>query len=223
MGTAIRFKRPDGREASGYLAAAKDAKAPGIIVIQEWWGVQGQIKGVCDRLAQLGYRAIAPDLYNGTVVPYHDPDAANAAMSALDFQESVDQVVRGAAQHLKAQGAKVGLTGFCLGGLVSALGAVRLPELSAAVAFYGLPDPKAGDPKALRVPLQGHFANKDDWCTPAAVDGFESAAKAAGKAVEFYRYDAAHGFTNEEQPYYNASAAKLAWDRMMTFWKTHLA
>lgn len=220
---AIRFKRPDGREASGYLAAGKDPKAPGIIVIQEWWGVQGQIKGVCDRLAREGYRALAPDLYNGKAVPYHDPDAANEAMSALDFQQSVDQVVRGAALHLKAQGGKVGLTGFCLGGLVSALGAIRLPEIAAAVAFYGLPDPKMGDPASLRIPLQGHFASKDDWCTPAAVDAFERAAKAAGKSCEFFRYDAEHGFTNEERPPYNAAAAKLAWERMMTFWRKHLA
>ena len=77
MGTRIPFARPDGKEAQGYLARAGKAGAPGVVVIQEWWGLQDQIKGICDRLALAGYDALAPDLYGGTVVPYHDTDAAN--------------------------------------------------------------------------------------------------------------------------------------------------
>ena len=94
MGTSITFKRPDGKEAHGYLANAAKGNAPGVVVIQEWWGLQDQIKGICDRFAAAGYEALAPDLYGGTVVPYHDTDAANREMSSLNFLEATDQLVQ---------------------------------------------------------------------------------------------------------------------------------
>ncbi len=164
MGTKITFKRPDGKDASGYLAAATRPNRPGLVVIQEWWGLQDQIKGMCERFANAGYQALAPDLYAGTVVPYHDTEAANREMSSLNFLEATDQVVHGAAQYLKATiGRKVGLTGFCMGGAITIVGAVRIPELSAAVCFYGLPPLAVASPKDIRVPLQAHFADQDDW------------------------------------------------------------
>src|SRR5262245_26870793 len=107
MGTEITFRRPDGKEASGYLGKAATANAPGVVVIQEWWGVQDQIKGMCDRFAAAGYDALAPDLYDGTVVPYHDSEAAAKEMGSLNFLDATDQTVRGAAQHLKTSSAKV--------------------------------------------------------------------------------------------------------------------
>src|ERR1700747_190086 len=85
MGTVITFKRPDGKDASGYLANAARGDAPGVVVIQEWWGLQDQIKGMCDRFARAGFDALAPDLYKGTVVPYHDMDAAAKEMNSLAF------------------------------------------------------------------------------------------------------------------------------------------
>src|SRR5689334_9078034 len=139
MGTRIKFRRADGKEAEGYLARAGRANAAGVVVIQEWWGLQDQIKGICDRLALAGYDALAPDLYAGTVVPYHDTEAAGREMNSLNFLDATDQVVRGAAQFLQRTGAKVGLTGFCLGGAVTVLGACRIAELAAAVCFSGLP------------------------------------------------------------------------------------
>jgi carboxymethylenebutenolidase len=224
LGTKISFKRPDGKEASGYLAKAAHANGPGVVVIQEWWGVQDQIKGICDRFAAAGYNALAPDLYAGTVVPYHDTDAANKEMSSLNFLEATDQAVRGAAQYLKATEVKVGLTGFCLGGAVTIIGSVRVPEFAAGVCFYGLPPAEAAKPADIRVPLQAHFANQDDWCTPKAVDGFEAGVKAAGKAAEIFRYDAKHGFMNEQRlDVHDRKAAELAWDRTLAFWKKHLA
>src|SRR5881628_959457 len=101
MGTRITFPRPDGKDAVGYLAKPGRANAPGVVVIQEWWGLQEQIKGICDRLALAGYEALAPDLYAGTVVPYHDMEAAAREMNSLNFLEATDQLVRGAAQLLK--------------------------------------------------------------------------------------------------------------------------
>jgi len=222
MGTSISFRRPDGKEATGYLAKAGRANAPGVVVIQEWWGLQDQIKGITDRFALAGYDALAPDLYAGTVVPYHDREAAGKEMGSLNFIDATEQTVRGAAQLLKKSGAKVGLTGFCLGGAVTIIGACRIPELSAAVCFYGIPPESVAKPADIKVPFQAHFANQDDWCTPAAVDAFEAALKAAGRNAEVFRYDASHAFVNEQRDVYDRAAAELAWGRTLKFWATHL-
>ncbi len=181
MGTTITFKRPDGKDAKGYLANAARGNAPGVVVIQEWWGLSANIRALTDRFALAGFDALAPDLYEGVLVPYHDADAAGKEMNSLNFIEATEQNVRGAAQYLKRNGAKVGLTGFCMGGAVTIIGAAKIPELTAAVTFYGIPPEQAAKPADIKVPLQGHFANKDDWCTPAAVDAFEKAMRNIGK------------------------------------------
>ena len=223
MGTMIAFKRPDGADAAGYLANAARGDAPGLVVIQEWWGLQEQVKAMCDRFALAGFDALAPDLYQGVVVPYHDAEAAGKEMSSLNFMDATTQTVRGAAQYLRRNGAKVGLTGFCMGGAVTIIGAARIPELSAAVTFYGLPPEAAARPSDVKVPLQGHFANKDDYVTPAAVDAFERGLKAAGKEHEFFRYDADHAFANEQRmAVHDREASELAWGRAIAFFRKHL-
>jgi carboxymethylenebutenolidase len=222
MGNMITFSRADGKEAAGYLAKAGRDNAPGVVVIQEWWGLIDQIKGICDRFAAAGYDTLAPDLYAGTVVPYHDREAAGREMGSLNFLDATDQTVRGAVLHLKKSSAKAGLTGFCLGGAVTILGACRIPELDAAVCFYGIPPDTVAKPADVKVPLQAHFANKDDWCTPAAVDAFEAGLKAAGRNAEVFRYDAEHAFVNEQRDVYDRAAAELAWDRTLKFLATHL-
>jgi carboxymethylenebutenolidase len=222
VGERISFSRPDGKPAEGYLSRAGKAGAPGIVVVQEWWGLQDQIMGMCDKFAAAGYDALAPDLYAGRVVPYHDSDAAGKEMNSLNFLDAVDQTVRGAVRHLKKTSAKVGLTGFCMGGAVTVLGAFRIPELSAAVAFYGLPPEGAIDAAKLSVPLQGHFSNTDDFFTPEAVNRLDTALNAAGKLHEFFRYDADHAFMNEQRDVYQKDAAETAWGRMMPFWLKHL-
>jgi carboxymethylenebutenolidase len=223
MGTRITYKRPDGKDAQGYLAKAGRAGAPGIVVIQEWWGLQDQIKGICDRLALAGYDALAPDLFAGVIVPYHDREAAGKQMAALNFVDAAEQTVRGAVQYLKRNGAKVGLTGFCMGGALTIIGACKIPEISAAVCFYGVPPETVAKPADIRVPLQSHFALHDDWCTREVVDKFEAALKAAGKKPELYRYDAHHGFVNEQRPdAHDRAHAELAWERMLGFWRQHL-
>ena len=223
MGAQITFKRPDGREAKGYLANAAPGDAPGLVVIQEWWGLGEQIKAMCDRFALAGFDALAPDLYNGVVVPYHDTAAATKEMQSLDFADATSQTVRGAVQYLKRNGAKVGLTGFCMGGAVTVIGAAHIPELTAAVTFYGLPPAEAATPADVKVPLQGHFANRDDWVAPKAVDAFEQGLKAAGKRFEFFRYDADHAFVNEQRmAVHDREAAELAWGRAIEFLEKHL-
>lgn len=223
MGTAITFKRADGKDSKGYLAKAGRDHAPGVIVIQEWWGLQDQIKGICDRLARAGYEALAPDLYGGVTVDYHDSAKADREMSSLDFLDATDNIVKGAAQYLSRSGVKVGLTGFCLGGAVTILGAVRVSEIAAACCFYGIPPKEATDPAMIGVPFEGHFANSDDWCTPAAVDALEATLKTAKVKGKIHRYDAEHAFMNEQRTVHDRAAAELAWGRMLEFWKAHLS
>jgi carboxymethylenebutenolidase len=223
MGTHITFKRPDGQEAAGYLANAARSDAPGVVVIQEWWGLSENIKGICDRFALAGFDALAPDLYAGVLVPYHDVEAANKQMGSLDFLDATTQTVRGAAQFLAKNSAKVGLTGFCLGGAVTIIGAAKIPELTAGVVFYGIPPEQAAKPADVKIPLQGHFANTDDWCTPQLVDGFEKAMQEAGKSLELFRYDAQHAFVNEQRvSVHDRAAAELAWGRATAFFHKHL-
>jgi len=220
MGQMIDFARPDGSMCRGYLASA-GAGRPSVIVIQEWWGLNDQICGVADRFARAGYNALAPDLYKGRVT--QQPDEANHLMTGLDFPGATHQDIRGAAQHLKAMGGKVAVMGFCMGGALTIAASVHVPEVSAGVCFYGIPPKELADPANLAVPLQAHFANKDDWCTPAAADALEATMRAAGRAPEIYRYDAAHGFFNERRAdVYDANCAQQAWDRMTAFLGKHL-
>ena len=224
MGTMISFKRPDGKSVNGYLAEpAARAAAPGIVVIQEWWGLNDQIKGVAERLAKAGYRAVVPDLYRGKVAL-----AANEAehlMTNLNFGDAAGQDVRGAVQHLKSTGsARVGVTGFCMGGALTLLAAVSVPEADAAVVWYGFPPLEYVDPKKIKAPLLGHFAIRDVPFPIAKVDELEKKLRAANVKFEFHRYDAKHAFANETADEkklamleYNPKAAELAWRRTMDF------
>jgi carboxymethylenebutenolidase len=223
MGAEITFKRPDGGDAKGYLTNAARGDAPGVVVIQEWWGLSEQIKALADRFALAGFDALAPDLYEGVVVPYHDAERAQKEMMSLNFIEATEQNVRGAAQYLKRNGAKVGIAGFCMGGAVAIIGAAKIRELTAAVSFYGIPPEQAVKPTDVKIPLQGHFANRDDFITPKVVDDFEKALHAAGKDAEFFRYDADHAFVNEQRMVvHDRHAAELAWSRATAFLNKHL-
>jgi carboxymethylenebutenolidase len=219
MGSMIEFARPDGGRIKGYLAAAGQGR-PGVVVIQEWWGLNDQICGVADRFARTGYNALAPDLYKGRVTA--QPDEANHLMTGLDFADATQQDLRGAAQNLKTQSTDVAVMGYCMGGALTIAAAVHVPEFAAGVCFYGIPPREFADPAKIRLPIQGHFANKDDWCTPAAVDDLERTLKGAGIKHEIYRYDAAHAFANERSPAYDVACANLAWDRMSEFLKAQI-
>ena len=224
MGTMIEFARPDGGNTKGYLATT-GADRPSLIVIQEWWGLNDQICGVADRFARAGYNALAPDLYEGRVT--QEPDEANHMMGGLDFPGATHQDLRGAALHLQELGSngggKVGVMGFCMGGALTIATAVHVPEVSLGVCFYGIPPQEFADPAKITLPLQCHFANQDDWCTPEAVNDLEATMKGAGVRSEIHRYDAAHGFFNEtSETAYDATAANLAWRRMRDFLAANL-
>jgi carboxymethylenebutenolidase len=219
MGSIIDFARPDGGRTKGYLAIAGQGR-PGFVVIQEWWGLNDQICGVADRFARAGYNALAPDLYKGRLTAV--PDEANHLMSGLNFPDATQQDLRGAVQHLAQSSRKVGVMGFCMGGALTIAAAVHIPEAAAAVCFYGIPPKDFADPARIHIPFQGHFANQDDWCTPAAVDELEAALKRAGATYESYRYDAAHAFFNERSQAYDVACANQAWDRMAGFLEARL-
>jgi len=220
MGEIIQYTIPHGGTVSGYLAQAPGS-AKYVVVIQEWWGLNEQIRGVCERFAAAGFSALAPDLYQGRVTS--NPDEANHMMSGLDWVGATEQDVRGAVQYLKTRGGRAAVMGFCMGGALTIIAGVKIPDLDAAVCFYGIPPAEAADPKALRVPLQGHFANQDDWCTPAAVNALETTLKEARVSHELFRYDAQHGFFNEQRPdVHDAAASQLAWERTLRFLNAHL-
>ncbi|HLF59340.1 MAG TPA: dienelactone hydrolase family protein [Alphaproteobacteria bacterium] len=215
MGSMIEFARPDGGRTKGYLSSAGTGK-PGIVVIQEWWGLNDQICGVADRFARAGITALAPDLFAGRVTA--KADEASHLMNGLDFPAATHQDIRGAARHLKNLGGKVAVMGFCMGGALTLAAAVHVREIDAAVCFYGIPPKDFADPAKIRVPFQAHFAKHDDWCTPAAVNELEAALKKSGVTYEIHRYDAKHAFCNERnEGAYDAASANLAWERTMKF------
>ena len=223
MGTTVTFTRPDGKPVGGYLAEAADASAPGIVVIQEWWGLNDQIRGVADRLARAGYHALVPDLYRGKSTV--EAEEAHHLMSGLDFGDAASQDVRGAARFLAQRGAKVGVTGFCMGGALTVLSGMLVPEASAACIWYGCPPLEFVDAAKIRIPMIAHWAEQDQAFAIADVDALEAKFAAAGVDYQGYRYLAQHGFANETaqgpgrlaMTQYDAVWSQIAWDRTLRF------
>jgi carboxymethylenebutenolidase len=224
MGTTTTFTRPDGASVQGYLAEpAQPAGAPGVVVIQEWWGLNDQIRGVADRLAAAGYVALVPDLYRGKSTV--EAEEAHHLMSGLDFGDAASQDIRGAVQFLKARSSKVGVTGFCMGGALTLLASCHVPEADAAVVWYGCPPLEFIDAGSIKVPLLGHWATQDEFFAIATVDALEVKLRSAGVAFDFHRYLAHHGFANETavgphrlpQTQFDAVWAQQAWDRTFSF------
>ena len=221
MAQMITFKRPDGTDCKGYVTGpAGNDKAPGIVVIQEWWGLNDQIKGVADRLAALGYRALVPDLYKGKVTV--DAAEANHLMTNLNFGDAATQDIRGAAQYLKQTSAKVGVVGFCMGGALTVLSAMYVKEADACSSWYGFPPEQAGDARKITTPLQLHLAEDDAAFSPDNARSLEAKLRAGKVPFESYWYKAGHAFGNETGPNHNAECAKLAWDRTTAFFEKHL-
>ena len=216
MGEKIIFKRPDGKESSGYYSVPDAGEeAPGVVVIQEWWGLNDQIRGVADRLSMAGYRVLVPDLYRGKVTL--EVAEAEHLMSNLDFADAANQDIRGAIQYLKGSSPKVAVLGFCMGGALSILTAVHVKEVDVAVCWYGIPPEEAADTSTIEIPIQGHFAQEDEHFTPDQVDALESRLKVGKVNYEFYRYQAKHAFGNETGDNHDPEATKLAWQRTLEF------
>jgi len=223
MGTTISYLRPDGKTVDGYLAEPKSAvNALGIVVIQEWWGVNDQIRGVAERLATAGYRALVPDLYRGKSTV--EAEEAHHLMTGLNFADAASQDIRGAVQFLKKNG-KVGVMGFCMGGALTLLAACMAPEIDATVVWYGCPPLEYIDATKIKAPLLGHWATQDEFFKIATIDQLEEKLRAASVGYDFHRYLAHHAFANETavgprriaQTQYDAVWSEQAWDRSFRF------
>lgn len=220
-GDLIQFTRPDGQTAPGQVFPAADAKAPAIVLIQEWWGLNDQIRGVARRLAEAGYNVLIPDLYRGKHAS--DADEAKHLMDGLNFPDALFQDLAGAVHTAHESHGKVAVLGFCMGGALALAAGIHLPELTAAVVFYGVPPAALADPTKLRVPLLAHFAEHDDWCTPEVVHGLEEQLRACDVEYELHRYNAQHGFFNDARPeVHDPEAATVAWRRTLAFLARHL-
>lgn len=230
MGTMISFTRPDGQTATGYLAEpANPQGAPAVVVIQEWWGLNDQIRGVAERVAAAGYRALVPDLYRGQSTI--EAEEAHHLMSGLDFGQAASQDIRGAVQWLKAGGSpKVGVTGFCMGGALTVLSLTMAPEADAGVVWYGYPPLEFVDASKIKAPVLAHWAEQDNPFPIAGVDALEAKLGEAGVRYTGQRYLAQHGFANETAQgprrlpitQYDAAWAQMAWDRSFAFFGQHL-
>jgi len=218
---SLSFPRPDGQSAPGHAFAAADPKAPAIVLIQEWWGVNEQIRGVARRLCDAGYNVLIPDLYRGKLATASDE--AQHLMASLDFPDALFQDLAGAVRFAREHHGKVAVMGFCMGGALALAAAVHLTDLSAAVCFYGIPPEQLADPAKLRVPLLAHFADHDDWCTPERVHALETQLRRTTAEYELHRYSAQHAFFNEARPeVYDPHAATTAWQRTLAFLGRHL-
>jgi len=229
MGEIIEFAS-NGKTATGYLALPSEGpeSGPGIMVIQEWWGLVDQIKRTCDRFAEVGFTALAPDLYHGTAVPLTEPDEAGKEMMALkmdvtakDLSGAVDELIR------RTGRGEIGVIGFCMGGgLALVLGTQRPDAVKAVVPAYGLiPWPDAQpDYSKMTAAVLGHIGADDDYFTPESTRELETQLHDLGKQAEFYFYDGSgHAFFNEDRPEaYNPEAAALLWDRTLAFFREQL-
>ena len=224
MGAMVQFPFAGG-ETGGYLSIPKDGNGPGVVVIQEWWGLVDHIKEVCDRFAEEGFVALAPDLYHGKSTK--SPDEAGKLMMALRIDEAerdLSAAVDYLSTHDSVTSEKIGVVGFCMGGALSLYTATKNPNIGACVVFYGGHPRVKPDLPNLRAPLLGLYGERDRSVTPDSVRQLENQLKDLGKPFEFIIYPGAdHAFFNDTRPeVYNAGAAADAWRRTIEFLREHL-
>jgi carboxymethylenebutenolidase len=225
MGEMIEFPS-NGSADQGYLAVPTSGSGPGVVVIQEWWGLVPHITDVCDRFAAAGFVALAPDLYRGKQTT--EPDEAGKQMMALQLDRAARDM-SGAVDELRRRSGQetLGVVGFCMGGGLALVLATQRPDaIVACVAFYGIiPWPEAQpDYSKARAHVLAHIAEEDDYFGPEPAAALEKQLKDLGLDVDFYVYPGAeHAFFNDSRPeVYDQSASSLAWERTVDFLHTHL-
>ncbi len=219
----------NGGTAEGYLATPASGKGPGVIVLQEWWGLVPWITGMADRFAAAGYVALVPDLFRGQTAD--EPDEAGKLMMGMKMEEAAKDM-SGAYDYLTSHDnatGNVGCVGFCMGGGL-ALVVATIKPIDACVSFYGVLAGAAPDFTKLAGPVMGHYAEDDGWASPEVAHTLEQQIRDAGKHALFYQYDGAkHAFMNPSPEVlkaggaYNALAAETAWERTLEFLKVHLS
>lgn len=212
-----------GKTVSAVVALPSASKAPAVLLIHEWWGLNDQIKSVAAELANMGYIALAVDLYGGEIAT--TADGARSLMSAVDSAEA-SETLSAWIDYLKNHSAstgKVGTVGWCFGGGWSLNASIASP-VDATVIYYGNVKKQAGDLATLQSPVLGHFATKDGWINQKMVDGFSDAMNSAGKSdlLTVHWYQADHAFANPTSARYDTEHAALSWDRTSKFFKQHL-
>jgi carboxymethylenebutenolidase len=210
----------NGSTAEGYLATPAAGRGPGVVVIQEWWGLNDNIKQIADRFAAEGFVALAPDLYHGKLTA--EPDEAQKLMMSFNMQQAAKDM-SGAYDLLKNHAAstgKIGSVGFCMGGGLS-LTLATLRPIDACVVYYGVAEP---DVSKLQGPVLMHFAQNDAWASPDAGKRMADRIKDAGQKVELHVYPGTeHAFFNDTRAeVYNEQAARQSWDRTLAFYRQHL-
>jgi carboxymethylenebutenolidase len=224
-GEMVEFES-NGGTARGYLATPEGGGGPGVIVLQEWWGLVPHIRDVADRFAREGFVALAPDLYHGETTT--SPDEAGKLMMALDIGRA-EKDLRGAVRYLSGHGAveggRVGTVGFCMGGVLSLYAASKNEQVGACVVFYGIHPKVEPDLGNLRAPVLGLYAGRDQFVPPEAVRALEAKLKALGKRAEIHTYpDAEHAFFNDTRPeVFDPEAASDAWRRTVEFLRQNLS
>ena len=223
-GEIVRFQS-NGQGAEGYLAKPASGSGPGVVVIQEWWGLVPHIKEICDRLANEGFVALAPDLYHGKAAA--EPDEAQKLMMGLEMDRAAKDM-SGAVDYLlgldAATGDKVGCVGYCMGGGLSLYLASLKSQIGACVIYYGVLPGTQPDLANVQAAVLGHYGENDNCAGPAAARGLETSLKRLGLQVEFHIYPGTeHAFFNDTRPeIYNEEAAKLSWERTLPFFREQL-
>jgi carboxymethylenebutenolidase len=226
MGDIVEFPS-NGSTGQGYLATPASGDGPGVVVIQEWWGLVDHIKDVCDRFAAEGFVALAPDLYHGESA--REPDEAGKHMMALNIEQAAKDM-SGAVDYVRdrSTGHGVGVVGFCMGGALALLLATQRPDaVKAVVPFYGVLVWPAVQPDYtnMAAAVQGHYAENDDFANADAVAALEKQLRDLGKEVEIFTYPGTeHAFFNDTRPeVHDAAASQTAWERTLAFFRSHLA
>lgn len=225
MTTRVSFASKGGDNAEGELALpAGSAKAGGVLVIQEYWGVNDHVRSLVTRLADAGLVALAPDIYRGKITK--DANEAAKLMTEMPRDRALGDIAGAAAYlrgHARTNG-KVAVMGFCMGGAFALRSAAEVPDLSAVISFYGMPDPKDVEWGRVTAKVQGHFAKEDAWAKVEYAEMVKKALESHGQSMDLYVYDAQHAFVNDTRPeVYSPENAKLAWDRAIAFLKQQLA
>jgi carboxymethylenebutenolidase len=222
----IEFSTSAG-ETKGYLATPADGAGPAVIVLQEWWGVEEHIRSVCDRLADEGFFALAPDLFDGETTT--QPSEAEQKLMALSMDKAEPQMC-GAAEYLAGlpgvEGDGVGSLGFCLGGGLSVWASATCPKVTATVSYYYVMPHGKPDFSNVKGPVLGHFGSEDEFIPLEDAKKLEGELRDAGVDVTFHYYDGnGHAFFNEVDRLgtYDADAAQLSWRRTVSFLREALA
>ena len=206
---------------TAYVARPEADYTAGVILIQEWWGINAHIRDIAGRYTNEGYLCVAPDLYRGRLAA--NSEEASTFMHALEIEdgmETIRKAVDAARDTYKVE--KFMITGYCMGGTFALRAACDLPDLKAAAPFYG-DIPEEDILKNLKVPTLFIAGKRDAWINPEKVNGLKEVAAKYSLPVETISYDADHAFFNDTRPeVYNAEAAKDAWQKVQEHFKKYL-